>query len=68
MIMSNVEEIESAIIKLSPEDKQTIRDWLDEQLEDELELSDQFKTKVERAKQEIAAGVYSRVRQPQGNE
>lgn len=62
--MSNVQEIESAITKLPVEEKRAIRDWLDEEIEEELELSDEFKAKVERAKQEIAAGTHSRVRQP----
>ena len=66
--MSTVQEIETAISKLPTDYKRTIRDWLDDQIEDELELTDEFKAKVDRAKQEIAAGVYSRVRQPDGKE
>ena len=66
--MSNVQEIESAITKLPLEEKRAIRDWLDDQIDDELELSDEFKAKVERAKQEIAADIYSRVRQPNDKE
>jgi uncharacterized protein YacL (UPF0231 family) len=62
--MSNVQEIESAITKLPMEAKRAIRDWLEEEIEGELELSDEFKAKVQRAKQEIAEGIYSRVRQP----
>ena len=63
--MSTVKEIESAITRLSVEEMQAIRDWLDDFIEDQLEVSDEFKAKVARAKQEIATGIHSRVRQPE---
>jgi hypothetical protein len=63
--MSTVKEIESAITRLSVPEMQAIRGWLDDFIEDELEVSDEFKTKIARAKQEIAAGIHSRVRQPE---
>ena len=62
--MSSVKEIESALARLSLEDLQAVREWLDDFIEDQLEVSDEFKTKIQRAKQEIADGVYSRTRQP----
>jgi hypothetical protein len=62
--MSTVQEIESAIAKLPVQDMEVVRDWLNEFIENQLEVSDKFKTKIERAKQEIASGVYSRTRQP----
>ena len=62
--MSTVKEIETALTKLPLEEMEAVRDWLDEFIEDQLEVSDEFKAKIQRAKQEIAAGVYSRVRQP----
>ena len=62
--MSSVKEIESALAKLTLDEKQAIRDWLDDLIEDQLEVNDKFKAKVQRAKQEIADGVYSRVRKP----
>ena len=40
-----------------------LRDLLDDVIEDQLELDSGFKDKIERAKKEIADGVYSRVRQ-----
>ena len=61
---SSVKEIESALAKLTHDEKQTIRDWLDDLIEDQLEVNDKFKVKVQRAKQEIADGLYSRVRKP----
>lgn len=63
--MSTVQEIESAITKLPLEKKEAIRDWLDEAIKAQLEVSDEFKAKIQRARQEIAAGVHSRVRQPE---
>jgi hypothetical protein len=62
--MSSVKEIESALTRLSLDDLQAVRDWLDDFIEDQLEVSDEFKTKIQRAKQEIAGGVYSRTRKP----
>ena len=61
--MSTVKEIETALTKLPLEEAEEVRDWLDEFIEDQLEVSDEFKTKIQHAKEEIAAGVYSRVRQ-----
>ena len=63
--MSTVKEIESALVELTLDEKPAVRDWLDDLIEDQLEVSDEFKAKVERAKQEIAAGVHSRVRKPE---
>ena len=62
--MTAVKAVESAIVKLSPEEQRAIRDWLDDLIEDHLEVSDAFKEKIERAEKEIAAGTYSRVRDP----
>jgi hypothetical protein len=63
--MSTVQEIESVITKLPLEKKEALRDWLDEAIEEQLEVSDEFKAKVQRAKRGIAAGIYSRTRQPE---
>jgi hypothetical protein len=41
-----------------------IRDWLDETMEEQLAISDEFKAKIVRARQEIARGEFSRVRSP----
>jgi hypothetical protein len=56
--MSTVQEIESAITKLPLEKQEALRDWLDEAIEAQLELSEEFKAKIQRARQEIAAGVH----------
>jgi predicted nuclease with TOPRIM domain len=66
--MSSVKEIESALTRLSLEDLQAVRDWLDDFIEDQLEVSEEFKAKIQRAKQEIAQGVYSRTRKPEASQ
>ena len=66
--MSSVKEIESALAKLSLEDKQAVRDWLDDLIEDQLEVSEEFKAKIDRANQEISKGVHSRVRDPKAGQ
>ena len=60
--MSTVNEIESALAKLSVQDQQAVRDWLDDLIEDQLEVSDEFKAKIKRAQTEVAQGIHSRVR------
>jgi hypothetical protein len=62
--MSNVQEIESALTKLPLEDLQAVRDWLDDFIEDQMEVSEEFKSKILRAQQELADGIHSRVRKP----
>jgi hypothetical protein len=45
------------------EKRQVIRDWLDDLVEDQLEVSDKYKDQIERAKSEIASGLHTRTRQ-----
>ena len=66
MSMSSLQEIESALTRLPLRDLQDVRDWLDDFIEGQMEVSDEFKAKIQRAKEEIADGVYSRTRQPEG--
>ena len=62
--MSKVEEIQSEIGKLSAREMQEIRDWLENVLEDQFELREEFKSKIEQSEQDMAAGRCSRVRRP----
>ena len=62
--MSKVEEIQSEIGKLSAREKQEIRDWLENILEDQLELREEFKSKIEQSERDMAAGRQSRVHRP----
>jgi ABC-type phosphate transport system ATPase subunit len=61
--MSTVKEIQAAIPKLSREEIQQIREWIDDYLEDQLELTDEVKEKLDQSRAEIAAGQYT-ARQP----
>ncbi|MBI5683621.1 MAG: hypothetical protein HZC54_00940 [Verrucomicrobia bacterium] len=54
--MSTVQEIESAVRQLPREEVEKLQAWLQDYLEDELELTDEFKASIERGKQDIAAG------------
>jgi hypothetical protein len=51
--MSTVQEIESAISRLSPEDMRLVRDWLENQLEDRLEMTDEFKGRIKSSEREM---------------
>ena len=62
--MSSVKEIEAALERLTLNEKQMVRDWLEDLIEEQIEVSDNFKTKMLRAKAELADGAYSRVRNP----
>ena len=61
--MSRVKEIQAAIPKLSREEIEEIREWIDDYLEDHLELTNEVKAKLDQSRREIAAGQYT-TRQP----
>lgn len=61
--MSTVKEIQAAIPKLSLREIEQIRLWIDDYLEDQLELTDQVKASLDQSRREIAAGQYT-TRQP----
>ena len=61
--MSTVKEIQEAIPNLSREEVEQIRQWIDDYLEDQLELSDEVKAKLDQSRAEIAASRYT-TRQP----
>ena len=54
--MSMLEQIEEQVKKLSVAEQQALREWLDDILEDELEFTDEFKAKIQKAKRDIAEG------------
>jgi hypothetical protein len=60
--MSTVQEIESALSRLSPDEMRQVREWLDQQLEDQLELTPEFKAAIENSEREMAQGSRPRVR------
>jgi hypothetical protein len=53
--MSTVKEIESAIQKLAPAEVKELANWIEDYLEDELQMTDEFKASIERGKKDIAA-------------
>jgi hypothetical protein len=61
--VSTVKEIQAAIPKLSREEVEEIREWIDDYLEDHLELTNEVKAKLDQSRREIAAGEYT-TRQP----
>ena len=56
--MSTVKEITAAIPKLPPKELAELKEWLDDFFEDQLELSDEAKAKLEESRGEVAAGRY----------
>jgi hypothetical protein len=62
-IVSTVTEIQEAIPRLSREEVEAIRDWIEDYLEARLELSDEATAKLDQSRREIAAGKYT-TRQP----
>ena len=56
--MSTLKQIKDAVKRFSKNDQEALLDWLTNVLEDGLELTDEFKAKIERGKADIAAGRY----------
>jgi mRNA interferase RelE/StbE len=61
--VSTVKEIKAAIPKLPRKEVEAIREWIDDYLDDKLELTEDVKAKLDQSRREIAAGQYT-VRQP----
>lgn len=62
--MSTIKEIESAIERLSRAEMREIHEWLENMLEDDLELREEFKARIETSEQEMQQGKRPRLRQP----
>ena len=54
--MSTLQEIEAAVPKLSAREVAELRAWLDDYLEDRLELNETVKSELEEARRDIAEG------------
>jgi len=63
-VMSTIKEIEAAIPRLTRAEVEELREWIDDYLEDQLELTDEVKAKLDQSRREIAAGQFT-TRQPQ---
>jgi hypothetical protein len=64
--MSTVQEIKAAIPKLSPSDLAELKGWIEDFFEDQLELREEIKAKLDQSRAEIAAG-QCRTRQPESD-
>lgn len=49
--MSLLEQIENQVKQLTKAQQEALRDWLENLLEDQLKLTDDFKAKIERGEQ-----------------
>jgi predicted transcriptional regulator len=56
-------EVEKVVLKMSLEEQEELRDWLENILEDRLEMTEEFKAEIEAGKADIAAGRV-RIRKP----
>ena len=54
--MQMLEVIQEEVKMLPKAEQEALRDWLDKLLEDNLEFTDDFKTKIERGERDIRAG------------
>ena len=61
--LRTLEQVEADVRKLSPQEQAQIRGWLENLLEDCLELADSFKAEIEAGKRDIAEGRV-RIRRP----
>jgi hypothetical protein len=54
--VSTVAEIEAAISRLPVKEAEEVREWLEQWLEDQLEMTPEFLASIERGKADIATG------------
>ena len=57
--MSTVQEIEAVLPRLSRAEIERIRAWIDDYLEDQLELTDDVKARLDQSRKEIADGNFT---------
>ena len=60
--MSTVAEIEAAITKLNLNETEAIREWLEQWIEDQREMTPEFLASIERGKADLAEGRARRVK------
>jgi hypothetical protein len=61
--MQTLEKIEAEVRLLPKAEQAALRDWLENMLEEDLELTEEFKAKIERGEQDLRDGRV-RIRQP----
>jgi len=61
--VTTVKEIEAAIPRLSRAEVEELRAWIEDFLEDQMDLTDEVKAKLDQSRREIDSGNYT-TRQP----
>ena len=61
--MSTVADIEAAITRLSLKETEEVREWLEQWIEDQREMTPEFLASIERGKADLAEG-RSRIARP----
>ena len=61
--MKTLEQVEADVRMLPPDKQVELRDWLENLLEDRLELKEEFKAEIEAGMKDIAEGRY-RIHKP----
>jgi hypothetical protein len=61
--MPTLEQVEQQVRQLAKADREALLDWLQNMLEDELEMTDEFKAKIARGEEDLREGRV-RVRKP----
>jgi len=61
--MSKLQQIEESVLELSTIEQQELREWLDNLLENQLKLREEFRAEIEEGMKDIKEGRY-RVRKP----
>src|SRR6266480_1130504 len=64
--VSNVEQMELELRKLSQAELRQIREWLDDFIEDKLEFTPEFENSIQQAERDMAGGKSARVREREG--
>jgi hypothetical protein len=61
--MPTLGQIEEQVMQLTRAEQEALRDWLENILEDELEMTDEFKAEIERGERDLREGRV-RIRKP----
>ena len=59
VLMSTVKEIEAAIPRLTRSEVEELRGWIEDYLDDQLEITDEVKSNLDQSRREIAAGQFT---------
>jgi hypothetical protein len=62
--MSKVQQIEAELEKLTPAELRQIRDWLNDFVEDRMQISPEFEAAIQESEREMHSGIKPRVRKP----